>query len=185
MIDIRGVLESFGVASAWETRFGVKCSAANGMSRLCIYINLLSTINDRSIHTCTTTSHIMGEDTPQSSQSPSNDVSATEDSAPWRKKSKHDFPKTQAGKMWEAFGNPADPINEMPGGTYNSAGGKPKEITWKDVFDWKFSDVKRFYRVPCARDALLVGLVGGASVGGLTTIIGGKMDAVIETRLLC
>ena len=82
--------------------------------------------------------------------------------------------------MWEAFGNPADPINEMPGGTYNSAGGKPKEVTWKDAFDWKLGDVKKFYKVPCARDALLVGLAGGAGVGGLTAIIGGNMNGLLK-----
>jgi cytochrome c oxidase assembly protein subunit 20 len=77
--------------------------------------------------------------------------------------------------MWEAFGNPDKPINELPGGTYNSAGGKPKEVTWKDAFSWKFTDVpKKFYRVPCARDALLVGVGGGAAFGGITAIIGGK-----------
>lgn len=76
--------------------------------------------------------------------------------------------------MWEAFGNPAEPVNEMPGGTYNSAGGKPKEVTWKAAFEWKSGDVKRWYKAPCARDALLVGLGGGAAVGGVTAIIGGK-----------
>jgi len=122
----------------------------------------------------------MAEDTRKSDHVPSTEASAGEESTARRKKSKHDFPKTQAGKMWEAFGNPAEPVNEMPGGTYNSAGGKPKEITWKAIFDWKLGDAKRFYRVPCARDALLVGVGGGAAVGGVTAIIGGEMASTLR-----
>jgi cytochrome c oxidase assembly protein subunit 20 len=122
----------------------------------------------------------MADDTRQPNHSPSNDATVADESAPLQKKRKHDFPKTQAGKMWEAFGNPTEPVNEIPGGTYNSAGGKPKEITWKDAFNWKLSDAQRFYRVPCARDALLVGGGGGAAVGGLTAIVGGKMNMIQE-----
>jgi cytochrome c oxidase assembly protein subunit 20 len=124
--------------------------------------------------------HTMAEDTRKYNGDASNNSPDTDDSAPWRKKPKHDFPKTQAGKMWEAFGNPAEPVNEMPGGTYNSAGGKPKEVTWKDAFSWKWGDMKRFYKVPCARDALLVGLGGGAAVGGVTAIIGGELERYLE-----
>jgi cytochrome c oxidase assembly protein subunit 20 len=118
----------------------------------------------------------MAEDTRKSSASPSNGGPVDGEPAPSRRKPKHDFPKTQASKMWDAFGNPSEPVNEMPGGTYNSAGGKPKEVTWKDAFNWKLGDVKKFYRVPCARDALLVGVGGGVAVGGVTAIIGGKMN---------
>lgn len=121
--------------------------------------------------------HKMADDTRQSNIGPANDAPIAGKPTPGRRKPNHDFPKTQAGKMWEAFGNPQDPINEMPGGTYNSAGGKPKEVTWKAAFDWELGDVKKFYRVPCARDALLVGLGGGAAVSGVTAIIGGEMTA--------
>ncbi len=116
----------------------------------------------------------MAEDTRKSTNAPSNDAPVTDESLSQRRKPKHDFPKTQAGKMWEAFGNPAEPVNEMPGGTYNSAGGKPKEVTWKAAFQWKSGDTKRWYKAPCARDALLVGVGGGAAVGGVTAIVGGK-----------
>jgi cytochrome c oxidase assembly protein subunit 20 len=126
----------------------------------------------------------MAEDTRKSNSTPSNDAPVADESAPWRKKTKHDFPKTQAGKMWEAFGNPQDPVNEMPGGTYNSAGGKPKEVTWKAAFDWKMGDAKRFYKVPCARDSLLVGVGGGAAVGGVTAIVGGRMNKMHQATTL-
>lgn len=90
-----------------------------------------------------------------------------------RRKPKHDFPQTQAGKLWEAFGNPEEPINTMPGGTYNSAGGKPGEVSWKDAFAFSNADVQRFYKTGCARDSLLVGMGGGAAIGGIAVIIGG------------
>ncbi|KAF7506016.1 hypothetical protein GJ744_012363 [Endocarpon pusillum] len=115
----------------------------------------------------------MAEDTRKANNAPPNDAPVTDESLPQRRKSKHDFPKTQAGKMWEAFGNPAEPVNEMPGGAYNSAGGKPKEVTWRAAFEWKSGDAKRWYKAPCTRDALLVGIGGGAAVGGVTAIIGG------------
>jgi cytochrome c oxidase assembly protein subunit 20 len=125
---------------------------------------------------CLHHSDTMAEDTRKYNSTPSNDAPVADESAPWRKKPEYDYPKTQAGKMWEAFGNPKEPVNEMPGGTYNSAGGKPKEVTWKAAFDWKMSDAKRFYKVPCARDSLLVGVGGGAAVGGVTAIVGGRMN---------
>lgn len=124
----------------------------------------------------------MAEDTRKSNDAPSNDAPVAEESIRQRKKPKHDFTKTQAGKMWDAFGNPAEPVNEMPGGTYNSAGGRPKEVTWKAALDVKLGDTKRFYKVPCARDALLVGLGGGAAVGGVTAIVGGKTDKTLKTN---
>ena len=126
----------------------------------------------------------MAEDTRQSSMKSPNDAPAGDESTIAQKRRKHDFPKSQAGKMWDAFGNPAEPANEMPGGTYNSAEGRPKEVTWKDAFNWKLADVKRFYRVPCARDALLVGVGGGAAVGGVTAIIGGKLNETQEHRVM-
>lgn len=127
----------------------------------------------------------MAEDTRQPSNAPPIEVSIADDSVPRRKRPRHEFGKTQAGKMEEAFGNPREPVNELPGGTYNSAGGKPKEITWKAAFDWKLSDAKRFYKVPCARDALLVGLGGGAAVGGVTAIIGGKTSRMHDKSSVC
>lgn len=124
----------------------------------------------------------MTEDNRVSGTSTPNNGESVDKSAPWRNR-KHELPRTQAGKLWEAFGNPSEPVNEFAGGTYNSAGGKPQELTWKAAFDFNISDLKRFYKVPCGRDAFLVGLGGGAAVGGVTVIIGGKMGSNPRTRL--
>ena len=83
-------------------------------------------------------------------------------------------PKTQAGKMWEVLGNPAEPANTMPGGTYNSAGGKPADLSWKDAFDFnREGRTYAWYQAPCARDSLLVGMGSGGAVGGLRFILKG------------
>ena len=120
----------------------------------------------------------MADDTRQPESKPTEEVTEVEVRRPRRPKPKHDFPKTQAGKLWEAFGNPDEPINEMPGGMVNTAGGRPKEVTWRDAFQnpFKTRDGRIFYQVPCARDALLVGILAGAGVGGVRFILKGEHD---------
>ncbi|KAK5939654.1 hypothetical protein PMZ80_008033 [Knufia obscura] len=105
---------------------------------------------------------------------------------PRRPRPKHEFPETQAGKMWKAFGNPeGGPVNEMPGGTFNTAGGKPKEPTWRDAFNYDvFNNPNKpaFYQSACARDSLLVGIGAGGAVGGLRFIIRGLNKSYVTTN---
>ena len=64
----------------------------------------------------------------------------------------------------------------MPGGTFNTAGGKPKEPTWRDAFNWDVlnnPNKPAFYQTACARDSLLVGIGVGGGVGGLGFIVRG------------
>ena len=134
----------------------------------------------------------MADDTRQSESKPTEEVTELEVRRPRRPKPKHDFPKTQAGKLWDAFGNPDEPINEMPGGMVNTAGGRPKEVTWRDAFrnPFKKPDGRVFYQVPCARDALIVGIMAGGGVGGVRFILKGEHDhcdcfvALSLTRLM-
>ena len=104
---------------------------------------------------------------------------------PRRPKPKHEFPQTQAGKMWEALGNPEAPANSMPGGMVNTAGGRPPEVTWRDAFKfYNFSktDLTRFYRTQCARDSLLVGICAGGAFGGARFVVTGtKRCSVIKS----
>lgn len=86
-------------------------------------------------------------------------------------------PKSQTGKLWNEFGNPEQPVNMMPGGTYNSAGGKPKEVTLGDtVRSLSVKDIGSFYKTPCARDSLLIGIGTGFGVGGIRAILGGRWE---------
>jgi hypothetical protein len=76
--------------------------------------------------------------------------------------------------MWEVLGNPAEPANTLPGGTYNSAGGRPADVTWKDAFSFKHEgNAYAWYQAPCARDSLLVGMGAGGAAGGLRFILKG------------
>lgn len=96
---------------------------------------------------------------------------------PRRPRPKHDFPETQAGKLWKAFGNPeGGPVNELPGGTYNTAGGKPKEASWRDAFTFEVHrnpNRPPWYQTGCARDSLLVAIAAGGGIGGLGFIVRG------------
>jgi len=87
--------------------------------------------------------------------------------------------------MWEAFGNPKDPVNTLPGGTFNSAGGKPAEPRWWDAlrFD-QFNKEGRpsWYQTGCARDSLMVGIGAGGALGGLRFILKGLASMLATTN---
>lgn len=94
-----------------------------------------------------------------------------------------DFPKTQVGKLWDELGHPDEPANIMPGGTYNSAGGKPPNVTvWgtiasipQDISNVRFEELRNVHRIPCAREGLLYGIGAGFGVGGMRAILGGTV----------
>uniref|UniRef100_A0A093XHS8 Cytochrome c oxidase assembly protein COX20, mitochondrial n=1 Tax=Talaromyces marneffei PM1 TaxID=1077442 RepID=A0A093XHS8_TALMA len=89
-------------------------------------------------------------------------------------KPKPEFPQTQVGKLWEAFGNPDERINVHPGASYNPAHSpKPKDITISESLkSIKLEDFSTFHKKPCARDSLLVGLGAGFGIGGIRGIVG-------------
>lgn len=127
--------------------------------------------------------YIMADDTrepPSTSASLPSDQSPTDDPRARRPKPKHDFPKSQAGKLWDAFGNPDEPVNTLPGGTYNSAGGKPAQVSWKDAFSFSYnSKGPSWYQTPCARDSLLVGIGSGGAIGGISFILKGTERSLV------
>ncbi|KAK2743261.1 hypothetical protein FQN57_004950 [Myotisia sp. PD_48] len=96
---------------------------------------------------------------------------------------KHELSKSQVGKLWEEFGNPKEPVNMMPGGMYNSAGGKPKEVTFTDSLkSLSLNNFTSFYKAPCARDSLLVGIGAGFGVGSVRAILGGLKSLWIASN---
>jgi Protein of unknown function (DUF3767) len=99
---------------------------------------------------------------------------APETPRPRRKKPMHAYPETQAGKMWKAL-QPDEPVNTMPGGTVNTAGGRPKEVTWRDAFNFggSIGDIAKIPWMPCSRDALLVGIGAGGALGGTSFVLTG------------
>ncbi|KAG5297339.1 DUF3767 superfamily domain-containing protein [Histoplasma ohiense] len=118
----------------------------------------------------------MAEDS-RDTQSPKNDTSSVPQQFAPTKKPKHEFPKSQVGKLWEEFGNPEKPINLIPG-AYDSAGGKPKDVSFTDAFKGMSLDgLLSFYKIPCARDSLLVGIGTGFGAGSLKAVLGGLRAA--------
>lgn len=98
-------------------------------------------------------------------------------------KPKHEFPKTQVGKLWEAFGNPDQPINVHPGASYGPTRQKPKDITvTESLKSISLQDLTTFHKTPCARDSLLVGLGAGFGIGGIRGVVGGETNTM---TLLC
>jgi hypothetical protein len=116
---------------------------------------------------------IMADDTRQS------DPSATNTEPNRKRRPRSDFPQTQAGKLEAAFGNPKEPVNAIPGGSYNSAGGKPAEVRWWDALSFDVHNSEKrpaFYQTGCARDSMLVGMGAGGAIGGLRFVLKGRMS---------
>ena len=47
------------------------------------------------------------------------------------------------------------------------------------------SDFVHFYKAPCVRDSLLVGLVSGFGIGGLRMVLGGMDEPFLQPDRLC
>lgn len=99
-----------------------------------------------------------------------------------KKKPKHDFPKTQVGKLWDAFGNPEEPVNLHPAAKTDPAGreirGEVHHLGVKDAFSGlSTKHLSTFYRTHCGRDSLLMGIGAGFGVGGLRAVVGGELMA--------
>ena len=70
---------------------------------------------------------------------------------------------------------PPENANVLPGGSVNTAGGRAKEATfWDGIKSIKMQDVKDLHKIPCVRDALLVGIGGGFFIGGGRMVSGGR-----------
>lgn len=90
------------------------------------------------------------------------------------KKPKHDFPQSQVGKLWDAFGNPEEPVNALANATYKPRGKDPKDVSYSEVVGTiSVSEISSFYKVPCARESLLTGIGAGFGIGGTRAVFGG------------
>lgn len=96
-------------------------------------------------------------------------------------KPKHDFGKTQVGKLWDAFGGPEDQANMLS--TTKSSGNGDGSTVSNAMKSMSLKDATSFYKAPCARDSLLLGIGAGFGVGGVRGILGGK--EIIQTPHIC
>lgn len=80
------------------------------------------------------------------------------------------------GKIYETFHVPATPenANALPGGTTNTAGGRPKEAGLIDAAkSVKLEELTEVHKKPCVRDSLITGIGTSFGVGGIRAILGG------------
>jgi cytochrome c oxidase assembly protein subunit 20 len=91
-----------------------------------------------------------------------------------QKKPKHEFPKSQVGKLWDAFGNPEESANVLATGP-GSSGRDSSDVTVTDAMkSMSLKDATTFYKKPCARDSLLLGIGAGFGIGGVRGVLGGN-----------
>ncbi|KAL4765463.1 uncharacterized protein BDW70DRAFT_155947 [Aspergillus foveolatus] len=89
---------------------------------------------------------------------------------PPKPKPKYELPKSQVGKLWEAFGNPEDQVNMLP----TAHGKKANDISVTEAMkSLPLNSATSFYKAPCARDSLLLGIGAGFGVGGVRGVLGG------------
>ncbi|MCJ1471710.1 hypothetical protein MMC13_000350, partial [Lambiella insularis] len=69
--------------------------------------------------------------------------------------------------------SPPENANAIPGGSTNTAGGLVREATmWDGIKSIKADDMRSLHKIPCVRDALLVGMGLGFTIGGARMILG-------------
>ncbi|KAI9929219.1 hypothetical protein MW887_001627 [Aspergillus wentii] len=112
----------------------------------------------------------MAEDTREaiasSPEASGNEQTTPQDSSSQPKKPKHELPKSQVGKLWDAFGGPEERANALP--TYNRTAKNSNEPSVTEAMkSISLKDATSFYKAPCARDSLLLGIGAGFGIGGV------------------
>ncbi len=114
----------------------------------------------------------MADDTRQNTESvPTQNAGEQASEQLSKSKPKYERPQSQVGKLWEAFGNPDESANMLP----TASGKKANDITVTEAMkSMSLKDAASFYKAPCARDSLLLGIGAGFGVGGVRGVLGGK-----------
>jgi cytochrome c oxidase assembly protein subunit 20 len=112
-----------------------------------------------------------------------NEHTASEDSSASRRKTKYELPKSQVGKLWEAFGDPEESANALANTGYKGARKDANDVSVTEaVKSMSLKEVTSFYKAPCARDSLLLGIGAGFGIGGVRGVLGGKLDIFTVKR---
>lgn len=90
------------------------------------------------------------------------------------KKPRHEFPKSQVGKLWDAFGDPEERVNVLANASYKPPGKNLKDVSYSEVIgEISISELSSVYKYPCGRESLLTGIGAGFGIGGVRAVIGG------------
>lgn len=91
------------------------------------------------------------------------------------------------GKVYEVFNAPPTPpesANVLPGGSANTAGGRPKEAGVVDALkSIKPEDFFEVHKKPCVRESLLTGIGSAFAVGSVRAVLGGTMLMLASTTM--
>jgi cytochrome c oxidase assembly protein subunit 20 len=114
----------------------------------------------------------MADDT-RESETPTSSLNAANLSSdlPPKPKTKYELPQSQVGKLWDAFGNPEEPVNVLPTAPGKKTNGVSVTEAMKSM---SLNNATSFYKTPCARDSLLLGIGAGFGVGGVRGVLGGN-----------
>ena len=89
-------------------------------------------------------------------------------------KPKYNPSQSQTGKLWDAFGNPEEPVNALAKATYKPRGKDPKDVSYSEIIGtFPVSEMTTLHKRPCARESLLTGIGVGFGVGGLRGVLKG------------
>ncbi|KAL4921855.1 hypothetical protein BDW62DRAFT_197558 [Aspergillus aurantiobrunneus] len=113
----------------------------------------------------------MADDTPElATQNTSHDTAQQPSDQSPKPKGNYERSRSQAGKLWEAFGSPEEPVNMLP----TASGKKANDVSVAEAMkSLSLNNATSFYKAPCARDSLLLGIGAGFGVGGVRGVLGG------------
>jgi len=103
----------------------------------------------------------------------------------------HDYsPPPYQGKVYEIFNappaTPPENANVLPGGSANTAGGRPKDAGLIDaVKTVKLEEFTEIHKKPCVRESLLTGILSGFGMGGVRAVLGGMRHYIVTTVTAC
>lgn len=119
----------------------------------------------------------MADDTRQNTEpAPTQYVGEQPSEQSSKSKPKYERSQSQVGKLWEAFGNPEESANVLP----TASGKKANDVSVTEAMkSMSMKDAASFYKAPCARDSLLLGIGAGFGVGGVRGVLGGKYTQML------
>lgn len=117
----------------------------------------------------------MAEDSQKPSSSLETDSNLqSPDSLANSQKPKYEPSQSQAGKLWDAFGNPEEPANALAQATYKPRGPNPKDVSYSEIIgSVSLSEMSTIHKRPCARESLMTGIGVGFGIGGLRGVLKG------------
>ncbi|KAI9707556.1 MAG: hypothetical protein M1836_000517 [Candelina mexicana] len=79
-------------------------------------------------------------------------------------------------ETYETFNKRLPNANVIPGGTTNTAGGRPKDVGLVEAAKTvQFEDFRNIHKLPCVRDSLLTGILSGFGLGGVRAVLGASL----------